>query len=223
MLSLTNPDISWSEDYAYLVAAAHEKPENLLMIGQGIGGPISFLLEHSIEEFTYTELDPGLLDIMRDGDSDIIQGEFDDPRVNIIEQDGRLYLNRTENRYDIIKIGDIDTETLQTNRFYTEEIFELAEKRLKDNGIIAFSLPGSYTYMGGELALLNSSIYRTVDNVFENTYLIPGDRNIILASNDSLSIEAEVYVERLRNRDFMVEDLQQVIWSTGLISPGLII
>lgn len=200
MLSLTNPDISWSEDYAYLVAAAHEKPENLLMIGQGIGGPISFLLEHSIEELTYTELDPGLLDIMRDGDSDIIQGEFDDPRVNIIEQDGRLYLNRTENRYDIIKIGDIDTETLQMNRFYTEEIFELAEKRLKDNGIIAFSLPGSYTYMGGELALLNSSLYRTVDNVFENTYLIPGDRNIILASNDSLSIEAEVYVERLRNR-----------------------
>ena len=198
--NLTNPDINWSEDYAYLTATAHKNPENILMIGHGIGGPISFLLEHPVENLTYTELDPELLDILREADSEIIQREFDDSRVNIVDQDGRLYLNQTESRYDVIKIGDIDTETLQTNRFYTEELFELASKRLKNNGIIVFSLPGSYTYMGGELALLNSSLYQTVNNVFENSFLIPGDRNIIIASDKEIEISPDIFVERLKER-----------------------
>lgn len=199
--NLTNPEISWSEDYSYLTATAHENPENILMIGHGIGGPISFLLEHPVTNLTYTELDPQLLDILREADSEIIKKEFDDPRVNIVEQDGRLYLNQTKDRYDIIKIGDIDTETLQTNRFYTEELFELASRRLKEDGMLVFSLPGSYTYMAGELALINSSLYKTANNVFANSVLIPGDRNIIIASDKNIEISPDIFVERLKERD----------------------
>ncbi len=201
IMSLPHPDTARLQDYAYLAAGAHSSPEDILLVGGGMGGLIYFLLDHPLENLVFAELDPELLKIAENLESDIIQQEFDDERTEMINRDGRLYLNQTEEKYDLIMLGEIDTETLQTNRFFTREFFQLADERLDEQGMLAFTLAGSMTYLGNELELLNSSLYHTAGQVFAETKLIPGDQNIILASQHEINLTPGKIADRLKERD----------------------
>ncbi len=53
------------------------------------------------------------------------------------------------------------------------------------NGIIAFGLPGSLTYVSAELRDLNGCILDTLKGVFRSVRIIPGDVNLYLASDSS--------------------------------------
>ena len=201
IMSLPHPDTARLQDYAYMVAGSHSSPEDVLLVGGGLGGLIYFLLDHPLENLVFAELDPELLQIAEEFESDIIQQEFGDERTEMINRDGRLYLNQTEEKYDLIMLGEIDTETLQTNRFFTREFFQLADERLNEQGMLAFTLAGSMTYLGDELELLNSSLYHTVREVFAEARLIPGEQNIILASQHEINLSPDRIAERLKERD----------------------
>jgi spermidine synthase len=56
---------------------------------------------------------------------------------------------------------------------------------MNPDGIIAFTLPGSLTYISPELRDLNGCIFDTIRSVFRCVRIIPGDTNLYLASNSS--------------------------------------
>ncbi len=201
MISLPHPDEATLKDYAYLVAASHPKPENILLVGGGLGGIIYYLLDHPLEELVFAEIDPELIQVMRELDTEVINRELGDERTSMKNLDGRLYLNRSQRKFDLIMLGMMEPDTLQTNRFYTREFFDLVDDRLEEEGVLALTLPGSPTYLGDELALLNGSIYHTADEIFAETALIPGGVNIILASQEDIDLDAQSFINRLKDRD----------------------
>ncbi len=213
IMALPHPDTAMLKDYAYLATLSHPQPDDVLLLGGGLGGTISFLLDHPLENLVFAEIDPKLLQVVRDIDSELTREEFADERTEIINQDGRLFLNRTGRKFDLIILGQMETETLQTNRFFTREFFQVMEERLKEEGKVVFSLPGALNYLGGEMALLNSSLYRTAGEVFEEVKLIPGDQNIMVAANQEINLAPEVYIERLQERE-----LYGGMFSTGYVN-----
>ena len=200
IMTLPHPDTARLQDYAYLAAAAHEEPEDVLLIGGGLGGLISFLIDHPLEELVFAEIDPELLEVARGLDFEILQEEFEDERTEIINRDGRQYLLQTDRDFDLIMLGGVDTETLQTNRFFTREFFGIMKENLRPGGKVAFTLPGSMTYLGDELALLNSSLYHTAAEVFADVKLIPGEENIMLASQEEIDLSPKIFADRLQER-----------------------
>lgn len=199
------PDISFVEEFTHLPLMAHSEPKNLLVLSGGAGGIIHQALQHpTVKLLDYAELDPVLLDLLRRFPTDLTELELTDNRVNVQHVDGRLFLKTTDSIYDIILIGVGTLSDLQTNRFYTHEFFTLLSSILEEDGIIAFSIPGSMTFLSNELRNLNASVYHTARLVFPYVRVIPGEgSNLFLASasNEIFDLDIHRFAERVVQRE----------------------
>jgi len=203
------PDMPSLEEFVHLPLLAHPEPAKLLILSGGAGGMINEVLKHpSIEVIDYAELDPLMLDLLRKFPTPLTESELNDSRVKIKHIDGRLFLNTTGNRYDVIFVGIQEPSNLQANRFFTREFFSLVKERLNREGILVLGLPGSFTYINEELKNLNSSIFNTLKSVFSHIRVIPGDgRNLFLSSDspDITKFDKLQIIERLSQRNIAAD------------------
>jgi spermidine synthase len=203
------PDIPSLEEFVHLPLLAHPEPASLLILSGGAGGMINEALKHpSIEAIEYAELDPLLLDLIRKFSTPRTESELNDRRVKIQLVDGRLLLNKTKNKYDVIFVGIQEPSNLQANRFFTKEFFSVVRERLNKGGILVLRLPGSFTYVNDELRNLNSCIFSTLGSVFSHIRVIPGDgRNLFLSSDsrEIAQIDKIQIIQRLSQRNITAE------------------
>ncbi len=211
--NLPDPDLVAVEGFAHIPLLAHKKPDNLLILSGGVGGVIDETLKYDPEVIDYVELDPFLLEAVRNFPFPLSQRELTDPRVNIHHRDGRLHIEKTDQKYDVAFIGFREPSNLQVNRLFTREFFEKISGRLGEEGILAFRLPGSMDYLTEEMQKLNASVHRSLEKVFPAVLPIPGDDGILyLAANSGpvLDISVDNLYERLRQREI----------ETKLVSSG---
>ena len=209
LFTAPQPDLARINDYFHLSASAHPQPEKVLMLGGGLGGGVNTLLEHDIASITYVELDPYLPSAAYDLDASPVVEELEDPRVDLEVTDGRKYLQETDMTYDMIIMGFLSPDTLQSNRLFSSEFYHLARERLADDGVMAFSLPGSREYMGGAMKDLNASIYQTAQPAFQEVELVPGSDMLYFASDEAIELQPEILVERMENREITAEMMSQ--------------
>jgi spermidine synthase len=203
------PDIPALQEFVHLPLLAHPEPASLLILSGGSGGMINEALKHpSIEAIEYAELDPMLPELIRKFSTPLTESELNDRRVKLQHVDGRLFLNRTQNKYDVIFVGIQEPSNLQANRFFTREFFTLVKDRLNKGGILVLGLPGSLIYANDELRNLNSCIFTTLDSVFTHIRVIPGDgKNLYLSSDapEIAYIDKLQIIERLTQRNIAAE------------------
>jgi spermidine synthase len=217
------PDVASIEDFVHFPMIFHKKPEKILVLSGGAGGMIHEILKHSVARVDYVELDPLLLKLIQNFPTSLTQSELSDQRVNIHYVDGRFFVNRTQDRFDVIFIGLSSPQELQTNRLFTFEFFSLAKEKINPGGIIVLSLPGSLTYLSPELKDLNGCILETLKKVYPYVRIIPGDVNLYLAS-DSYElgrVTKDELIQRLEGRKIRtslltkgyIEDRLHVRWT----------
>ena len=150
----------------------------------------------------YVELDPLLLKLIQKFPTPLTQSELSDKRVKIHYTDGRFFVKRTQDRFDVIFIGLPSPQELQTNRLFSSEFFSIAKRKMNSDGIIVLTLPGSLTYISPELRDLNTCISETLKNVYRSVRIIPGDTNLYLASDSEKmdQVTAEELIKRLEER-----------------------
>jgi spermidine synthase len=205
LVSSPVPDIVSVEEFTHFALLAHPRPGQILLLGGGAGGVLSEVLKYpTVEGVDYVEIDPALLRVMGNFPSPLIAREMSDPRVRLHYVDGRLFVRTGLARYDAVLLCVPPPSTLERNRFYTHEFFSLVRRILKDDGILAFTLPGSLVYYSGELRDLNAGILETAKSAFPVLYAIPGDTNIYLlsVSGDLSRITPELLYRRLSSWGF---------------------
>ncbi len=197
------PDIAYVEEFGNLPLLFHTRPEQMLIVGSGAGGLINQVLKHPLERIDYLELDPLLIKMVREYPTPLTESELADKRVDVKNVDARRFINSTSSAYDVVMIGLSEPSDLQTNRVFTEEFFSLVKKALKKGGIVAFTLPGSEAYLRPELRDLNACIINGLKKVYGYVRIIPGDRNLILASDSQeiIKIGPALIVQRAEERD----------------------
>lgn len=176
------PDIATLEDFVHFPMLFHEKPQSVLILNGGAGGMIREILKYPIKHIDYVELDPLLLKLVQKFSTPLTLSELSDPKVRIHYQDGRVFIQRTGDRFDIIFIGLSAPQSLQTNRLFSLEFFAMVSRKMNSRGIFVLSLPGSLTYISPELRDLNGCILDTLKRSFGSVRIIPGDVNLYLAS-----------------------------------------
>ena len=203
--TIPDPDISSIEEFGHLPLLFHPHPQKVLLLGSGLGGLIREILKHPLNKLDYLELDPAILGSLKIADPEYIAQEVIDPRLEIINQDSRLFLRRSKEKYDLILLGLTGPTDLVSNRLFTEEFFALAKDHLKKEGIIAFRLSGSMTYLSPQLRDLNFSVINSLKAKFAYVRVLPGYLNLILGSDSSYmaGIDAQVV-----NRGIQQLDLQ---------------
>lgn len=204
MFAVPIPDIAFVEEYANLPMLIHPKPEEVLFISGGLGGIINEIIKHPVKKIDYAELDPEIIRSAQEFKSPATEKELNDKRVNIQNIDGRLFVKDTKNKYDIVMLGNLDTATLQSNRFFTKEFFCMVKNILKNDGIFVFCSSGSLVYLNPEQKNVNGCLYVTLLNVFENIFIIPGDINIFIGFNSKESVKdvnIDLLIKRLKDRN----------------------
>lgn len=211
ILTAPVPDVTLSEEMVHLPMLFVPQPRRALVLSGGVGGVLGELTKYPLTQIDYAELDPLLIEAVQRFPTPLTRDELSDPRVRVEHVDGRLLVRQKIGElapqpgegYDLVVVNLPYPSTLQLNRFYTREFFEMAQGLLAEDGILAVGCPGTLTYMSAELRDLNRMAYHTLREVFPYVRPIPGELTLWLASPADGLATASVngLVERWQGRD----------------------
>jgi len=116
-------------------------PRRVLHVGFGSGGTCWAVTRHPVDLVRVVEISP---DVLRAADTYfgfINHHVLDDPRVDVVLNDGRNYLLASEEMYDAILSDSIHPVYAGNSTLYTREYFELCRRRLNPGGVVSMWLP----------------------------------------------------------------------------------
>ena len=161
------------------------KPRRALVLGAGSGNDVATLLMQGAEQIDAVEIDPAIIEIGRRLHPN---RPYDSPRVRIINTDARAFLNDTDEHYDTIVFGTLDSMTRLSalsnvrldNFVYTVDCFKAARQRLTGDGALILYFMSAHEGLTLRLAgLLTEAfgetpvIHRGAHNLF-NVILMAG-------------------------------------------------
>ena len=127
-------------DYDIIYQRLASVPEDVLIVGAGNGNDVAAALRMGVGSVDAVEIDPELMNI---GVERHPERPYDDPRVTRIIDDGRAYLERTDETYDMILFALPDSLTLVSGQssvrlesyLFTQEAVESAAEHLNPGGV----------------------------------------------------------------------------------------
>jgi len=122
-----------------LPARLHAAPERGLVICFGTGQTANALRRHVSGRVDVVEISQAVLDLA--SYFDVNEKVLEDSRVVPIVMDGRAWLRRTEDTYDVITLEPMPPNFAGVNSLYSKEFYEIAARRLTADGIVTQWLP----------------------------------------------------------------------------------
>ena len=174
-------------DYLDLGIAYNPDARRILFIGLGGGSaPKRIWRDFPRSRLHAVELDPEVVDVAYKWFA-----LPRDERLQVDVEDGRRWLVRNEQRWDVIVLDAFYSDAIPFH-LATREFVELARERLEPGGVVVANLIGAIT---GSQSRLVRSVVRTYRAVFPTVTLhpvnLPGDsdpasiRNVILVATDA--------------------------------------
>lgn len=169
--------------YMTLATLYAGKLERGAFVGLGGGRTASYLV-NSLPGFRLeiAELDPEVIRLAKK-----YFGVQESDRMKISPQDGRIFLNRTKNTYDIVFL-DAYRGPFVPFHLLTKEYFELVKKRLSPKGVVAQNVEPS-------TMVLDSAIM-TIGSVFRNVETFDAGGNVVIIAYDGERIPESVLQQR---------------------------
>jgi len=204
----TYPDPLTVEHQVQFGMLEQAEPRRVLLLGGGPGLIPEVLKNPGVTRLDYVELDPQLVSLAL-GLLPQAQAAARDPRVRLVYQDARRFLDTSPQRYDVILMALPEPKNAQLNRFYSQEFFQIAARSLTPRGVFSFALTGAETSLHPLRAAYLSMTYHTLERVFPEVLVFPGEKARFLASPTAgtLASDPELLVQRLQERGL---DLQYV-------------
>jgi spermidine synthase len=128
---------------AYMVAALHPQPEEVLDIGLGSGSWARVIANHAgVKSLTVVEINPGYLKAIKNYPE--IATILNDPKIDIHTDDGRRWLNRNPDRkFDFIVMNTTMHWRDGATNLLSEEFLRLCKQHLKAGGVIYYNATAS--------------------------------------------------------------------------------
>ena len=181
-------------EYFHMPWVWNREIRRVLMMGLG-GGSVQRAYQHYYTNVIAetVEIDPVVIKVAKEYFK--VQ---ETPALKIRNQDGRVFLNRTADKYDLIIMDAYTTSRYGSSiprHLTTKEFFALAGTHLTTNGIVAYNVIGQ---MQGWRTDFIGAMYRTMKEVFPQVYAFPAESsmNVVLVATKSPVLFDKVRIQR---------------------------
>lgn len=194
---------------AYLPILIKGDAEKILFVGLGTGITPAAATDFA-DDITAIEISPSVLQASQyfaTDNKDILQN----PRVKLVQEDGRQYLMQSSRQYDLI-IGDLYNAALAgMGNLYSRDYYELCFKRLEQDGMMA-----QWVSMKDLPEPALKGIMATFGAVFPHSSLWFASPDILVMVGSKIPMQADMKKIYTRMKQTSIkEQLQEV----GLYSP----
>jgi predicted membrane-bound spermidine synthase len=149
-----------------------ERPAKILMLGLGAGAVSTYLGRFMPDaEVTTVEVDPGVVKAAK-----TYFGLLETARMRYVAADGRVFLNRNNDLYDLILV-DAYRGGMVPFHMLTKEFYTLLKRRLAPGGAAAFNVHIS--------PKLYASTVKTLSDVFPAVDIYPSEGEVIAVATPS--------------------------------------
>lgn len=114
---------------------AHSNPRRVLIIGGGDGAMLREVVKHpEVEAITMVEIDQSVVDMCRTYLPHHSNGAYDDPRVNLVIDDGAKFVGNCGEKFDVI-ISDCTDPVGPGEVLFASEFYSNCQSALNPGGI----------------------------------------------------------------------------------------
>ncbi|MBK5417386.1 MULTISPECIES: polyamine aminopropyltransferase [unclassified Pseudomonas] len=126
----------YHEMLTHVPILAHGSAKRVLIIGGGDGGMLREVSKHrSVEHITMVEIDGTVVDMCKEFLPNHSKGAYDDPRLNLVIDDGMRFVATTTEKFDVI-ISDSTDPIGPGEVLFSENFYQACHRCLNDGGIL---------------------------------------------------------------------------------------
>src|SRR5262249_38062010 len=116
----------------------HPNPRSVLIVGGGEGATLREVLAHNqVRSVTMVDIDQQAVDLCRQFLPSWSRGAYEDPRARVVYDDGRKFIEETDELYDVVIIDVVDMLAEgPAFRLYTREFYRHLRKRMRPDAIV---------------------------------------------------------------------------------------
>ncbi|MBU4269653.1 polyamine aminopropyltransferase [Candidatus Dependentiae bacterium] len=200
----------------------HKNPKNILIIGGGDGGSLREVLKHDIESVSMVEISKSVIESCKKYIPSIPNNCYENPKSNLIIGDGRAFIQKNKNKFDVIilDLSDPDgpADGLTSKAFY-QEVYDA----LKSDGIVSIQSE-SLTYQHKLVSSMQKNIRAVFPFAQLHTASIPTYQGstfgfTVAAKHDFTQLTKE-YVKSSLNKLGKLKYLDENIFFASTIIPS---
>lgn len=163
MVMLSEKDeFVYHEMIAHVAMFSHPHPKRVLIIGGGDGGTAREVLKHpSVEHVDMVEIDEAVVRASKLHMPGV--GEFNNPKLHVLYENGLTFVNDVPNKYDVIIIDGSDPVGPAVDLF-KQEFYDKCYAALSENGVLTGQTESPWVPSYHESM---NSVFTALKNAFE--------------------------------------------------------
>jgi SAM-dependent methyltransferase len=134
----------------------YPSPPTVLVLGSGMGNDVAAALRNGAGQVEAVEIDPLILKL---GKELHFEHPYDSPRVHVVLNDARNYIENSREKFDLVVFSLLDSHTTAShftniridNYVYTREALMQARKLLKPDGVFVVKFQVDTPWIAGRL------------------------------------------------------------------------
>jgi spermidine synthase len=135
----TLDEVMYHEPLVHPAMKLQQQPKSVLVLGGGDGCAVREVLKYpSVEDITLVDLDPLMTDLGKNHPvlKNLNGGALSSEKVEIINADGFIFLQKDTSFYDVVIIDFPDPNSVELSRLYSQEFYSMVHRRLKKYGVM---------------------------------------------------------------------------------------
>jgi len=125
----------YHEMLVHVPILAHGEAHEVLIVGGGDGGCLREVMRHPVKSVTMVDLDRKVIDLSKEYLPSLSDGAFDDPRLNLVIDDGKAFVGQTDRRFDVIIVDSTDPVGPGA-ALYSPDFYAGCRRCLTDGGVM---------------------------------------------------------------------------------------
>lgn len=173
MQSAQLDEFIYHENLVHPAMVTCPNPEKVVIIGGGEGATLYEVLRHkTVKKAWMIDIDKRVVQLCDKYMPEWHRGAFKDKRTKLLFEDGRKFLEKSKEKFDVIII-DIPEPVEEGPAYllYTEEFYKMVSTKLTDNGMVSLQ---SGCSAEKELRCL-AAVHNTLKQVFPTVYSWPAN------------------------------------------------